>query len=274
MADGTLSAPPSNGKKLKVVIATQNSPLFLPTYLDKILHHAGHSVVAILVLPSFEGPSVMAKKTWGLFGAPVFLYLGFQIAFGKIWDHLLLFMGFHSRFSVRGVARRYGIPVVKTKNINAMMTLTQLREMEPDIIFSLAAPQKFEAEVLSLPKRGCFNIHSSLLPAYRGINAIFWAMLHGEQQTGFTIHKMSADLDCGPVIWQETVPIESGESYFTVCRKVIERGAPAVARFLNLQEDAICLGKNLEKSARYFGFPTAADRRQFYSRGGKFLSFF
>ena len=87
-----------------------------------------------------------------------------------------------------------------------------LIELQPDAVFVFGCQYKIPAELFSIPKMGFFNIHFSLLPAYRGRNPVFWQLKNGETSGGITIHQMTEDYDSGAILVQKQVSIFQGEN--------------------------------------------------------------
>src|SRR3954462_15930831 len=82
-----------------------------------------------------------------------------------------------------------------------------LAPWRPDLIISGAFPWRIPADVLALPRLGAINLHDALLPHHRGPNATGWPLRNGEPETGFTIHRLTADFDTGPILAQGRIPI-------------------------------------------------------------------
>lgn len=82
-----------------------------------------------------------------------------------------------------------------------------LAALDADVAISSAFPLKVPADALSVPRLGVINTHPSLLPRYRGPNPIGWALRNGDPELGFTIHRMDADFDTGPLLAQGATPI-------------------------------------------------------------------
>jgi len=82
-----------------------------------------------------------------------------------------------------------------------------LAPWEPDLIVCGGFPWRIPAAVLALPRLGAINLHDALLPRHRGPNATGWALRNGEPETGFTIHRLTAEFDTGPILAQGRVPI-------------------------------------------------------------------
>lgn len=82
-----------------------------------------------------------------------------------------------------------------------------LRDCKPDLIFVNSYSRILPKELLDIPGIGSFNIHDGLLPEYRGRNAINWALVNGEEETGVTIHKMTEQADAGPILLMQKLNI-------------------------------------------------------------------
>ena len=88
------------------------------------------------------------------------------------------------------------------------------------------------SELLALPTRGAYNMHGSLLPKYRGRVPVNWAVLHGEHETGATLHAMVAKPDAGDIVDSEAVPILPDDTALEVFRKVTVAAEVALHRCL------------------------------------------
>ncbi|MDP3218326.1 MAG: formyltransferase family protein [Deltaproteobacteria bacterium] len=263
---------------MRVLIITQEDPLFLPFYFDRLLPQTAGAVVEVVALPSFTSLRQTLVYPMELFGPALYPYVGALVVGRWAGAALLGRLGRPHALDVEGACRKWRTPFRRLRKINDPAALAHLRSLRPDVLFSLAAPQRFRAELLGLAPRGCFNIHSALLPRYRGINAIFWAMLHDEPETGFSIHRMDADLDTGPVVAQQPVPIAPGDSYQDVCRKVMTAGADAIADFFRAlaaspDEPAVIRAAAEAGAGRYYSFPRAPERREFRRKGKRFFRY-
>ncbi|MCD8211456.1 MAG: methionyl-tRNA formyltransferase [Oscillospiraceae bacterium] len=104
------------------------------------------------------------------------------------------------------------IPVFQPEGFRDPEAVEQIRQLSPDLIVVAAYGKILPETVLSIPKLGCVNVHSSLLPAYRGAAPVNWAIINGESRTGVTIMYMSAELDAGDIIDQKAVDIGPDET--------------------------------------------------------------
>lgn len=95
-----------------------------------------------------------------------------------------------------------------------------VRAARPDVIFSFYYRAMIPADVLAIAPHGAFNMHGSLLPKYRGRVPVNWAVLHGETETGATLHAMEARPDAGYIVDQTSVPILPDDTAGQVFEKV------------------------------------------------------
>lgn len=100
-----------------------------------------------------------------------------------------------------------GLPVLQPARARDPQFLAELAPYQPDLIVVAAYGQILPTSILELPKHGCINVHTSLLPKYRGAAPIQWAMARGDTETGVTIMKMDAGMDTGAILTQQTTPI-------------------------------------------------------------------
>ena len=122
--------------------------------------------------------------------------------------------------SVEDVARRNGIPVITPDDANTDAVIEQVSRYHPDFIFSFYYRQMLSQELLEIPARGAFNVHGSLLPAYRGRVPVNWAIIHGEKESGVSLHRMEIKPDAGNLLAQRAVPILRNDTAFDVFQKL------------------------------------------------------
>lgn len=125
-------------------------------------------------------------------------------------------------------AKEHNIPFFQTDNINNESDfLKTLSSQKIDVFIVLAFAQFFKQHVLSLPLLGCFNIHTSLLPKYRGSSPIQFALLNGDKQTGVSIQKMVKKMDAGDICIQRAIIIEEEDNTQSLSKKLSEESARA-----------------------------------------------
>lgn len=126
---------------------------------------------------------------------------------------------------VKRVAEEHNLPVYQPEKLAQSDELTQLLQLEPDLIVTAAFGQLLPETLLQLPKLGAINVHASLLPKYRGGAPIHQAIIDGETQTGITIMYMVNKLDAGNIISQKAIDIEDDDNVGTMHDKLSILGA-------------------------------------------------
>ncbi|MFO1313462.1 MAG: formyltransferase [Burkholderiales bacterium] len=121
---------------------------------------------------------------------------------------------------VADVAGDYGIPWIAPEDANEAGIVQRVRDLAPDFIFSFYYRRMLSAPLLAIPRRGALNMHGSLLPRYRGRAPVNWAVLHGERETGASLHYMAAKPDAGDLVMQTAVPILPDDTAREVFDKV------------------------------------------------------
>ncbi len=122
--------------------------------------------------------------------------------------------------SIAELAALHGIPTITPDNPNTPEVIAQIRALQPDFFFSFYYREMLKRELLEIPKRGALNMHGSLLPKYRGRVPVNWAIIHGETETGSTLHYMTEKPDNGDIVAQQAVPILPNDTALQVFQKV------------------------------------------------------
>jgi len=122
--------------------------------------------------------------------------------------------------SVEDVAERNGIEVIKPDDANAVTVIERVSECKPDYIFSFYYRQMLGQQLLDIPTKGAFNLHGSLLPKYRGRVPVNWAIIHGEKETGVSLHTMELKPDAGSLLAQAAVSILRNDTAYDVFQKL------------------------------------------------------
>ena len=138
---------------------------------------------------------------------------------------------------VKECALAHGIEVYQPERIRAAECVEYLKKYEADIYVVEAFGQIVSQEILDIPKFGCVNIHTSLLPKYRGAAPIQWAVLNGDLITGVTIMRMEAGVDTGDIIMQEEKIINEGETSGTLYDRLARAGARLIVKALEAIEN-------------------------------------
>ncbi|MEY4705553.1 MAG: 10-formyltetrahydrofolate:L-methionyl-tRNA(fMet) N-formyltransferase [Nitrospirota bacterium] len=125
---------------------------------------------------------------------------------------------------VKLLAQREKIPLLQPLKMKDPEFLQALAGWKPDLIAVTAFGRILPPAVLSLPPRGCINVHGSLLPKYRGAGPIQWAIINGERETGITTMLMDEGMDTGAMLLQEAIPITDDDTAGTLAPRLAELG--------------------------------------------------
>jgi methionyl-tRNA formyltransferase len=126
---------------------------------------------------------------------------------------------------VKILAEKLNLPLLQPAKAREEKFISELRELKPDLVVVAAYGQILPQSILDLPKFGCVNVHTSLLPKYRGASPIQSAILNGETETGVTIMKMDPGLDTGEIISQARTPILPEDNSQTLHDRLAQLGA-------------------------------------------------
>jgi len=130
---------------------------------------------------------------------------------------------------VKKYALENGLRILQPTSLKDSSFIQELSNMNADL-FVVVAFRMLPKEVWSLPKKGTFNLHASLLPMYRGAAPINWAIINGEQKTGVTTFLIDQEIDTGKILFSEEVKIEPEDNAGTLHDKLMEKGALLVEK--------------------------------------------
>ena len=131
---------------------------------------------------------------------------------------------------VKELALRHNLPVLQPEKARSEAFLGELRVLAPELIAVAAYGQILPKSILDLPRFGCLNVHTSLLPKYRGPAPIQWSILNGDAETGVTIMKIDVTLDTGDVLAQERTAILPEDNSATLHDRLATMGAELLVR--------------------------------------------
>lgn len=257
---------------MKIVILTIDDCLFLPIFFKVLLEKRAKDIAHIIIL-SPKGYYRSAVKTlmnviilYGIIGLARLLLL-------LLYKEIISYIAYIKKMpaissSVRILAKLYDIPYSKTSDIDREKTAELLKSIKPDIIFSVSLPQIIPDRFFHISRYGIFNIHTSLLPKYRGVLPVFWALLNGEEKIGSTVHKVDKKIDAGDIIIQDTFDVEPNDTLETCTKKGKLLGANLALKAIDLieKESIIQAGKIDLSGVRYYSFPTRTDVANFKKR--------
>ena len=130
---------------------------------------------------------------------------------------------------VKVLAEKLNLPVLQPLKARDENFIAELRALKPDLLVVVAYGQILPQSMLDLPTFGCVNVHTSLLPKYRGAAPIQWAIADGEPETGVTIMQMDAGLDTGPILSTRRTPILPTDDSQVLHDRLAQLGAELLA---------------------------------------------
>ncbi|MCL2310347.1 MAG: bifunctional UDP-4-amino-4-deoxy-L-arabinose formyltransferase/UDP-glucuronic acid oxidase ArnA [Proteobacteria bacterium] len=152
------------------------------------------------------------------------------------------------------------LPVFAPEDVNHPLWVERIRAMRPDVLFSFYYRDLIGNDILKLAPQGGYNLHGSLLPRYRGRAPINWALVHGEKETGVTLHRLELKADAGDIAGQKRVAITDSDTALilheklnTAAQELLNELLPKIAR------GAITLTPQDSTKATVFGRRTPAD---------------
>lgn len=111
-----------------------------------------------------------------------------------------------------------------TEHISSSEVKGLVADFDPDVLISLYYRHPIPSEILDVPDYGGVNIHPSLLPKYRGVLSVPWAMVNGDAQTGYTYHFMTEAIDAGPILHQSEIDITENDTAYSLYHRIIHAG--------------------------------------------------
>jgi methionyl-tRNA formyltransferase len=257
---------------MRIEFLTQDDPLYILPFFDEFLRNyaSEFAILQISCSPTMGKRSrvQLLRELTSLYGVVGFVRLLGMTAKNRILGKFRQSRESRQFYSLEQAARAYTIPYQKIGDPNAAEFVESVRKRSADVIVSVACPYILKETLLSLPPRGCVNIHHAPLPRYKGMMPTFWQMFHGEKTVGLTIHLMAAKVDEGAASLQGQLAIEPGETLDHLIRRSKRHGAHCMARVLLQIESNSHVPVPLDSSTgSYFTFPTIAEIREFHRRG-------
>jgi methionyl-tRNA formyltransferase len=254
---------------MRIIIITQNEPFYLVdnlTYLIKSLPVHSEIVGCIVNDASPFGKKATffqkAIKTYKTFGFNFFLYYSIKY----------LMNVFDKSKKVDTFLKEFQVPkIVLPKHINHKESVEIIKSYNPDLLISILGNQIFKEQIFNLAPKGCLNLHTALLPKYRGLMPTFWVLKNNEKYTGVSVFYVDEGIDSGPILVQEKVEIgnRTQEELIKHTKKI---GMDCIVKAIDLiHKNNIKLIPNDASNKSYFSFPKKEDVRIFRKIGKKFF---
>ena len=254
---------------MRIVIITQDDPFYLAEnfrYLLKIMPSHSNVVGCVVTKASpfgkNEGFIKKALKTLNIFGFNFFVY--YSIKYIKAY--------FDRKKKITNVLKDNLIPKIDLKeNINSKNSINIIKSYKPDILVSILGNQIFKKQIINLAPQGCINLHTAMLPKYRGLMPTFWVLKNNEKTTGVSVFFVDEGIDSGPIIIQKSIEIKSltQSQLIKITKKI---GMELIAESIDLIKNGkVVLIKNPKNLSSYYTFPTKEDVLIFKRNNKKFF---
>ncbi len=175
--------------------------------------------------------------------------------------------------SFDGIAELTNKRIHELNRINAEEDFEIFRRTEPDLVLSIRYGVILQEAVLAVPRFGVLNLHSGLLPAYKGVMATFRAMLNGESEIGTTLHYIDTrHIDTGPVVATTSMPVDKGKSYLWHVLALYQDGCQLMLDAVNaiIESGSVTCARQ-SSGGNYYSFPTEDELATFACMGYKLV---
>ena len=214
--------------KVNIVIITQSDPFYLAGHIRYLINNlpSGCQVVSTVLFeasPFGVRESFLEKafRTKNIFGWNFFLRysIKYLINIMKPWNKMTV------------VLKTNVIPILRLKkSINHQDSIDLIKSYNPDLLVSIAGNQIFRKNIINLAPMGCINLHSALLPKYRGLFPSFWVLKNTEKETGVSVFFVDEGIDSGPILYQEKISIDYPITLEKLIQKTKDRGMKAIIK--------------------------------------------
>ena len=253
---------------MKIVVITQDDPFYLAENLDYLFSNLPATTevtgcVVSNVSPFGKKESFLAKalKTLRIFGVGFFLRYSFKYFNAKL----------NKKKKVDFTLYKHGIDRIKLEqSINSRESLSILKSYKPDLLISIAGNEIFKRELIELAPKGCLNLHTALLPKYRGLMPSFWVLRNQEAYTGVSVFFVDEGIDSGPILVQKRIDLSgmTQEKLIKVSKKI---GMDAIIEAVKkIEIGDIDTVPNNDDDMSYYKFPTREDVKAFRAAGARF----
>ena len=252
----------------KVVIVTQNDPFYLGENIDHLIKNMPGDVevkacVVFDVSPFGKQENFFQKilRTYKIFG------ISFVVRYGGEY----LINQLRPAKQLIHVLRKHNVPIIRLEQgVNKPKSLEVIRNFAPDLLVSIAANQIFKRPLLDIAQKGCINLHTSLLPKYRGLMPTFWVLKNQEKETGVSVFLVDEGIDSGPIVVQKKLSI-NGVSQRKLILSSKKLGMEAIIEAIEkIKDENVNLIENPDSEMTYYSFPTRKDVKEFLASGNKF----
>ncbi|GMV25982.1 MAG: hypothetical protein AMXMBFR58_20130 [Phycisphaerae bacterium] len=267
---------------LKKYVFIQDDPFFLTKVLDKYLREFADTTAGINVQPNTQGKRTVFQTAMDLLKMYGFGYFQWKLR-NFLWAKVKAkvvngVLGSTRRcYTVASVAKKYGVPVHYTTDVNSPEFRAMLADLGVEFIVSISGTMLYKKALREQTPYGIVNCHGALLPKYRGLMPSFWTLANGEREGGVSVHFVDAKLDNGPIVVQKRYRIHPHDTLEDIMSRSKDLAAEAIIECVRKVEDAARRGvapdcmPNPEAELSHFSMPTKADVERFRRNGHRFV---
>ncbi|MAF13894.1 MAG: hypothetical protein CMI53_03305 [Parcubacteria group bacterium] len=258
---------------MKIFIITQDEPFYLPLSIEKVVRSLATEIVGVAILPRYTRKSSFQVMSglFELYGLRSFVIQVFDFMKAKLLNKISYIFPIRKYYSVAKIFKDNKIPIHYPANVNDQQFVNKLKDLEIDIVISIACPVILKIPLLSQAKHGNINVHGSMLPRYRGKNIAFWLLLNQETKTGVTVHYIDDKIDSGKIINQQEVSISSNETVDSLYKKTVPLGGDLLIKAVNLiKQNQVEPKANDPIDGTNFSDPGKEEIKKFRSLGKSF----
>jgi methionyl-tRNA formyltransferase len=265
------------GRTLKKYVFIQDETGYLPKVLDKYLREFADSTAGINIQGNNQGKRTLvqtARDLLKVYGPWYFQWKLRQMVWNKVKAKVVngLLGSTRRCYTVAAVAKKYGVPVHYTEDVNSDEFRAMLRGAGVEFIVSISGTQLYKKALRQQTPFGIVNCHGALLPKYRGLMPSFWTLANGEEWGGSSVHFVDAKLDNGPVVVQKRYRVHERDTLEDIMARSKDLAAEAIIECVRLVEAGEPpLIPNPESEMTHFSMPTKDDVARFKKHGHRFF---
>jgi methionyl-tRNA formyltransferase len=271
--------PPAPGRPLKKYVFIQNEPFYLPKVLDKYLREYADSTVGVNVQAVTQGKRTVVQTAMDLlkmYGPWYFQWKLRNYIWRKVMGKLVNGVMGSTRkcYTVGAVAKKYGVPVHESTDVNSEEFLKMLRDNGVEFIVSISGTQLYRRALRDQTPFGIVNCHGALLPKYRGLMPSFWTLANDEKRGGVSVHYVDKKLDNGPIVVQKEYTIHSHDTLEDIMARSKDLAAEAIIECVQKVEGGMAREEMLPnpiEEQSHFSMPTKEDVKRFKAAGHRFF---
>jgi len=260
--------------KKKVVFCTFSS-IYSSKVLEQLIVDTDIDLVAIVnstrVLSPSLNPIQGAISQLKISGLRYSAYLFLISDFFKWMQPLFALRKWPLRH-VHSLAKYNNIPIIDTRDINSIQATEFIKKHMPDFLLCAHFNQLLKEPIFAIKKMQCINIHPSLLPSYKGVDPVFFAMRDDAEEIGVTVHKMDKNFDSGDILLQTSIKMDSTKSLLFNNCQLFEEGVKLASRWIKNNQDTIQVSsKNSKNIDDYDSWPSSTDVKSFKKSGKRLM---